>query len=384
MSSIPFESLIRLYGGESDPTNLPTPIRADVMEALEAASRRLRVSCGGRIAFVNSPALVARSYRCGEDTLIVISLGLFARLRAFLHTLLKYDGRRDRRLFHASKPLGTVGRTAEYDPRAMPALLRPILGDYESPDEFWKEAGAAITAIPAVLAEVGVPQMLSVVGHFVLAHERVHLRFHHHCIVTSSTHLRADASQRQSERQYLELIADYRAAEVVASGMADAIRGVPEAAIEQYFANAAYGVSAYLALSDATRALFPHKDPTDVFHAHPVARGALIVEAIEGAIAPAGSRAVSAWISCAEKTWGEFNWNCASLLDALLDCGEITGAEAAQFSGMTGAFLGRDESAMLRDTREDRRRELEGLGLRAMEFHNRYVGGRLKTHVCVR
>lgn len=363
------DELIDGYGGEADLAELPSPIRPEVMDALQHNLRHLEATIPCRAVFVKSTAAIATTYRQGGTGLVIVSLGMLARMEAFLRLVLQYNGRR----FLGEFPRSPATSEKPFE-TGMPRCLRPLLGHYENDDEFWAEIAAIHdrVSLPPELAHVGLSEMVAFVGYFVLSHESIHICHHHHCFLANQ---KRQGKSGTVQTELLELIADIGGARIFALGLADSLRKHPKEA-KRVFTNAGYAIPAFLALNDCQRSVLADGGDLGIFHAHALLRGSLFVEAVEQALAE--TEFAKQWVACAEVTWDAFNQNMACLLENWICDSELTFSDVSRLRSLSGAFESLDEIFVARGSVKA---EAESKAAMAIQLRKNYAAF-VENHSC--
>jgi hypothetical protein len=250
---------------------------------LEEAARRAGVQVGGAVVLTHSPAFSCTVVSVEEGHAILLPLGMIARARVLARLLLRHWGIQSEAGFRFIR---SPEDAIDDDPDCFPPVLRPLLLETLSPDEFWPkllDLDRSVELDP--LCETDVGELVHLALVYFMAHEFTHI-LHGHFELRD----RAQAGEVKLgfERllRGLELDADDGAAAISLMVLNEDISLVREIGLDHSFETGllrlSYAVAMLFAITDTVRKHFPGYAAGA--YNHPMVRCELFFEAAERAL----------------------------------------------------------------------------------------------------
>jgi hypothetical protein len=311
MNLLSFEDTVIMEDGAVDAENCPTVVPlTQYTELVQTINRlgqhfdevmvRARQKFPAMIALTHSQAFSCMVRKATDGYVIIVPLGVPARIRVLSKLLIQYWGR-EKHIATIRSPLDKVS----WDAEAIPPMLKPIFSEEFEKEDFWKELGALDASIETTDSQdAEVSELVHLALVYMISHEFTHVLHGHFDLLNDAKTKKIDLTERELNRG-LETDADDGAASLSMYILDKDIRltrllDQPDK-MKLGWLRLAYAVTMIYAVSGSQRKFFAAYE--DDSHNHPMVRCELFFSGVKRAMSTSISEVKQSWLDVSTEGW---------------------------------------------------------------------------------
>jgi len=280
MSLSSFEDTVVREGGAVDADNCPTVVpliqHAELVDTIHRLNHhfdevmiRARQKFPVEIALTHSPEFSCKVREASDGYLIIVPLGVPARIRVLSKLLIQYWDR-EKHIATMRSPLDKVS----WDAEAIPPMLKPIFSEEFEKEDFWRELEALDASIETTDSQdAEASELVHLAMVYITSHEFTHVLHGHFDLLKDAKTTEIDLTDIELSRG-LETDADDGAASLSMYILDKDIRLTrltdQPAKMKLAWLRLAYAVTMIYAVSGSQRKFFAAYE--DDSHNHPMVR----------------------------------------------------------------------------------------------------------------